>query len=411
MLLLAEQGTIEFLQVQGLHALLPHLYLNGHRPEPGAATVLFGLAAALFYLLLALAVSLRMGRREERLGWTRGARIAWRALVFVGYFALLELSLHAWTAGNPHEMYVPDPKAFWAANPQYLQEEAAAFNKVHSGRTLATLDGIMDQEHPPERQPGTWRLMFLGHSQLLSIGRLRYAGYATYPKVLQQSGDRGPAGEVLECINAGISGYSSWQGLLLLRQLAPRYRPDVAVLSFSYHDANIAFSTDEEVMTDNPRVHALRSLLYTSKVYLLVRRLLMKGRAAWNDAEQEQARTLRVTPEQYERNLRAMARLAREGGFRVAILSEPTHTRPIGKNSERNREIARRVSQEEGALFLDVRDVFDRMTQEQRDGYFDDDIHMSEAGHREVARQVQAALEKAGLLTPAPRGDQARPLL
>lgn len=408
MLLLAEQGSIEFLEVQGLHALLPHVYLNGNRPEPGADTVLFGLAAALFYLLLAVAVSRRFARREERDGWTRGARVAWRGLVFLGYFALLEVSLHAWTAGNPYEMYLPDPKAFWTANPQYLSEEAREFHAVHSGRSLNTLDGILDQEHPPERKPGTFRLMFLGHSQLLSIGPQRYAGSATYPKVLQDSGDRGPAGEILECINAGISGYSSWQGLMLLRNLAPRFRPDMVVLSFSYHDANIAFSTDEEVMTDDPRVHALRALLYRSKLYLLVRRLILKGRAAWNDAESARARALRVTPEQYERNLRAMARLAKEGGFRLAVLSEPTHTIPIGTNSQRYREIARRVCREEGALFLDVRESFDRMTQEQRDEYFDDDIHMSKAGHREVAREVQAALEKAGILTTGPAAGAVR---
>lgn len=404
MLLLADQGPLEFLEVQGLHALLPHLYLNGNRPEPGASTVVFGLGAAAFYLVLAWLLSRRLARREEARGWTAPRRAGWRLLVLAAYFALLELSLHAWTAGNPYEMFVPDPKAFWAANPRFMEEEAREFHRVHSGRTLAPLDGIMDREHPPERRPGTWRILFLGHSQLLSIGPQRYAGPATYPKVLQDSGARGPAGEALECLNAGISGYSSWQGLLLLRQLAPRYRPDAVVLSFSYHDANNAFSTDEEIMTDDPRVHAARAFLYRSKVYLLVRRLILKGRAAWNDAESALARTRRVTPEQYERNLRAMARLAREQGFRLAVLSEPTHTPPIGKNSEQHREIARRVCGEEGLPFLDVRADFDALSQEQRDADFDDDIHMSVAGHREVARVIQPDLESAGWLTPGPGG-------
>lgn len=401
MLLLAEQGSIEFLEPQGLHALLPHLYLNGNRPEPGAETVLFGLVAAAFYLLLALVVSRRMAAREERLSWSRRARAAWRAAVLIGFFALLELSLQAWTVGNPYEMFVPDPKAFWTANPSFMRQEAHDFHKQHSGRGLQPINSILDQEIGPERQQDTWRILFLGHSQVLSIGRMRYAGSATYPKVLQASGDRGPQGQALECVNAAISGYSSWQGLLLLRQLAPSYRPDVVVASFSYHDANTAFSTDEEVMTDDPRVHALRALLYRSKVYLLVRRLILKGRAAWNDAEREKARTQRVTGDQYERNLRTLARMGRENGFRLVVLSEPTHTPEIGKTSARHREIARRVCAEEGILFLDVRADFDRLTQAERDRLFDDDIHMTKAGHRAVADEVQAGLEKAGLLTPA----------
>lgn len=417
MLFLADEGALEFLEPQGLHALLPHLYLNGNRPEPEASTVLFGLAVGGLYLLLAGALSWRLGRLEVGRSFSTAARVGWRLLLVVGFFLAWELSLQAWTMGNPYEMFIPDPAAFWKANPEYLQDQAQALHRVHSGRRYLAMDGILDPEFPPERTPGTWRLMVLGHSQVLSIQPHRYGGRLTYPKLLPGLGMKGPGGEPLECINAAISGYSSWQGLLLLKNLAPRYRPDVVVCAFSYHDANFAFSTDAEVMTDDPRVHALRAALYRSKVYLLIRRVVLKGKAAWNDRARGSARVPRVTVAQYEANLRAMARLARQYGFRLAFLSEPTRTDRVAEVSRQYRETAQRIAREEGAVFLDVRREVQQGPPQRREAMYDDEIHLTVFGHREVARLVAEGLRQAGLLSgpaalapePVPTRPQAPP--
>lgn len=381
MLLVAQEGAQEFLRVQGLHAMLPHLFVTGNRPDPGWETVLFGLASGAVYLLLALAASLRFERRDRGEGRRRWG---WRVLLFLGFFAAWELSLQAWSAGNPYETFVPDPARFWTGRAD------SGPRQLHAER----VDGLFDTQYLPQRTPGRYRIFFMGDSQAISLGPDRYGGDRTYPKVLGESA-QGPNGEPVEAINGGISGYSSWQGLLLLRSVGVGYQPDLVVAGFGYHDSTMAFSPDAEAMTDDPRVHLLRSILYRSKVYLLVRQVLLRRQGLANLRKAERARVPRVSVPEFEANLRAMVALGRQHGFRVAVLWEPFRDPHVGYNTREYREAVQRV---DGVAVLDLYTPIAALTPEERARLFDDAIHLTEEGHRTAARLAAEELRKAGLL-------------
>lgn len=388
MLLLADLSLQELLQVQGLHALLPHLYITGNRPDPSWESVLFGLASGLVWLLVALLASLRLRRREGAANWSAARARVWRLLVVLGFFVCWEASLQVWSAQNPNETYVADPVTFWAGRPM----------PTSSQLSVQRLEGLFDGDYPFERTPGRYRIMFLGDSQAISVQPQRYGGPRTYPKVLAALEYLGPAGEPLETINAAISGYTSWQGLLLLRNLGLEYHPDLVVAAFGYHDSAQATSPDSQVMTDDPRIHRLRTLLYRSRIYLLIRKLALRRHSAAADRDPGSLKVPRVSVPEFEANLRAMADLGRRHGFRLAVFLEPFRDDHVGVATREYREAARRVAGQEGLAILDVFTPVAEMDPVERESLFDDDIHLRASGHRRLAHLVAEELTAAGLL-------------
>ncbi len=388
MLLLADQGSQEFLKVQGLHALLPHLYVTGNQPDPSWGTVVFGLVSGTALLLLALLFSFRLTRREHLANWSRGRRVAWRLAVFLAFFACWEVSLQVWAWQDTNEVYLADPVTFWSGRP----------NDLPGPLTVQRLGGIFDADYPPQREPGGYRILFLGDSKAISIQPYRYGGARTYPKRLAGLDVVASGGQPLETINAAISGYTSWQGLLLLRSLGLKYRPDLVVAAFGYHDSVPVISPDSQIMTDDPRVHLARTILYRSRIFLLLRKIALRADSDKAKRRLEGPRVARVSESEYQSNLRAMVDLGRQNGFRVAVLFEPFRDAHVGESTRSYREAAIRLAREVDLTILDLYTPIAAMTPEQRRVLFDDDIHMTVEGHRLVARLVAEGLEKAGLL-------------
>jgi len=402
MLLLADQSLQEFLQVQGLHALLPYLYVTGNRPDLSSDSVGFGLASGLTLLLCALLASLRLRRRERVANWSPGWMRAWRLAVVLGFFLVWEASLQVWSAQNPFETYVADPVTFWAGRPMPSVSQLS----------VQRLDGLFDTDHSSAKDPGRYRIVFLGDSQAISVQPHRYGGPRTYPKFLAALEYLGPAGEIVESVNAAISGYTSWQGLLLLRNLGLAYHPDLVVAAFGYHDSAQARSPDSQVMTDDPRIHRLRTVLFRSRIYLLIRTLALRRQSAAADRDPGSLNVPRVSVPEYEANLRAMAELGRRNGFRLAVLLEPFRDAHVGVATREYREAARRVAAQEGLVVLDAYTPLAQLTPGERQALFDDDIHLKALGHRRVAHLVAEELTAAGLLrreTPTPRQGTASP--
>ena len=201
-------------------------------------------------------------------------------------------------------------------------------------------------------------------------------------------------------INAGVPGFSSWQGVMLCRELVA-YQPDLVVFAFGYHDCRDAFATDRAVLTDDPVVHQVRSLAYRCQLFLLLR----KGALAMRESQEEKAAkmephmpTCRVPLGEFDQNLREVVRMGRTHGFRVAFLIEPlAHGNGRTELMRPYQDDMRRVAREEGALVLDVFTPMQRITPPGNGPYWDDEIHMSSQGHEAVARILLEQLMQSGL--------------
>ena len=402
---LAQAEDLDYYLLPGSETGMAHQLLSGHIPILAPDSLVLGLAMGASLLLLARLLSLVVDRRQGSGRLSGRQALLLRLAIFVGFFAAWELALQS-GPHRPEETYIPDPLAFWKANP------AVAQRVLETGKGLVGVDrrrqvGLFDQDHAGPKPPGTWRIAFMGDSQVLSSNGQPYAGNLTYSKALEahlgRDGLAGPQGQPVEILNAGMSGYSSWQGLMLLRSEVLRLEPDVVVEAFGYHDSNLGLSVDREVLTDDPWTFEVRTRLYRSRVCVLLRNLLLRIQAARNDRSDPSTRVPRVPPAQFAENLRTLERMGREHGFRVVFLLEPLRDPGDWDRSRDHREAARRTAQELGVPLLDGFQLFREMSQQERDRLFHDAIHLTPAGHARMEELVRRGLVETRLLAPVPR--------
>lgn len=226
---------------------------------------------------------------------------------------------------------------------------------------------------------------------------------SAWPQYLQGLLERWPGaeGRRYEVLNAGVAGYSSYQGLQRARQEAERYEPDLLLVSFGWNDLPAAVGQpDKSFRPPAAAFVALLERLARSKLFLWFKQLsLVEG--------PPQLVGPRVSIDDYEQNLAAFLELARARGIGVAFLTRP-HRLTEGEQralpgwrgsvpdyNDRVRAFAARV----GATLIDVQRHFEARADPEGDFY--DDAHFSEAGHNAMSELVLERLREDGLLVPA----------
>ena len=207
-----------------------------------------------------------------------------------------------------------------------------------------------------------------------------------------------------EVINAGVAGYSSYQGLQRFMQEVDLYEPDLIFVSFGWND--LAQAVGE------PDKHYRQK----SKAAILILRILIKYRTYQVIQHYVQAPRLaqlakaelppRVSLEDYVDNMRRFAELGRERGIAVVFLSRPYKysTEEILHNSSwrsrvplYNRRLAE-FAAAQGEHFIDVQAHYELHTQ----GLFSDEAHFyTEGGMAEMGRLLLRELEARHLLGDA----------
>jgi len=188
---------------------------------------------------------------------------------------------------------------------------------------------------------------------------------------------------------------------MLLRSEVLPLQPDVLVEAFGYHDGNGALCHDHEVLTDSLALWRTRTVLYQSRVFLLLRTLMLRRQANLNDAAAEKDRVQRVPPKQFKRNLQTLLDLGQKHSFRVVFLLEPLRDPQDWQRTRWHMAAARELARERDILLIDGFEAFARMSQPDREACFDDAIHLNQAGHKILAELVRDDLRQAGILVSA----------
>jgi lysophospholipase L1-like esterase len=188
-------------------------------------------------------------------------------------------------------------------------------------------------------------------------------------------------------INAGVYGYTSFQGVRRLRECLT-YEPDLVLVSFGANDAHLVGGTDAAYARRLTQRRAMLRLLNLSRLGQLVLAALDKVDARMRHTEP----TRRVEIEEYRANLGEMVRLCRERGARPVLLTRPfqghTHDPESWKSMGPDYN---QVTREVGAkLDVPVIDVFKEF--KKRRHLFEDESHFTVAGHWEAARFIYQEL-------------------
>ncbi|MCR5661754.1 MAG: hypothetical protein K6G50_06465 [bacterium] len=305
------------------------------------------------------------------------------------------MSLHSWNA-HPGA-YAPNPRAFWTAS--------FAFDR-NIKKTKKFKSIIFDKDYLYKKPDNTYRIIFMGDSQAISDLKQVYTFY-TYPKLVEQKAKaqnlKAPEGKNLEIINAGISGYTSYQGYLILSSYLLDLEPDLVMPAFGYHEASPAITADKDAFPENKYLWKIRSTLYKSEIFLLFRNLSLHLQAEIADkgGNSVKHRTCRVTIPDFKKNLKRFITLGNEHNFRVIFITEPYH---YYKDYQRTKPY--RIAEKEVAAKLDVPVIdacekFRDFSSKELDEFFEinDMVHFRRPGAEKMADIVLEGLIDNGILT------------
>ncbi len=237
----------------------------------------------------------------------------------------------------------------------------------------------------PVKPPGVFRIIALGDSN--TFGWAVDDG-ANWPSQLQRLFTGSHKG--VEVINAGVWGYSSFQGLRRLKEILP-FNPDLVLVSFGGNDAHQVLVPDAEYVKRHDRIERLARL--TRRL-----RLAQLAVAGWDRLEMATGTTGRLVPrvtlDEYSSHLREIVRLARARGIQVVLLTRPF----MGSSTDPTlwktyapafNQATLDTGRGENTLVIDVYRLFRDHPQ-----YFDDEAHFGVEGNRVAAELLHAQLSK-----------------
>jgi lysophospholipase L1-like esterase len=243
-----------------------------------------------------------------------------------------------WGPGDPfygRKFFLADPLLIWRARPNYRGPHGYQFSGATINIELNNL-GLHDDEVTPKKQ-GDVRILNIGDSATWGLNLTRRAdNYSDQlEKILNQQADPKTHYEV---INAGIIGYSSLQGAEFLRVLLDELELDAVTVFFGNNDSAPGGRDLDRVST---LAKGPFHFLFRNWFFLKLRKFYhdLKAKTKTKSLKDEPAPQnpnfpvsrkeylespfLRVSPEQYEKNLRAIVRMCRDQGVRVVLLKVP----------------------------------------------------------------------------------------
>jgi len=188
--------------------------------------------------------------------------------------------------------------------------------------------GFRDDERPAAKAPSTFRVLCLGDSWTFGANVNRQQ---TYPYRLGVRLREAYPDAQIEVWNLGVMGYSSYQGLELLRRRAHELHPDLVVIGYAMNDGRVPGWRDRDMSSYRVSQWLSRLELFKLLHYFtlltkyrptsLSERLHAKAAqpAAAADYMTMQEWT-RVAPTDYEANITAMIELARSRGAGVILV-------------------------------------------------------------------------------------------
>ncbi len=280
---------------------------------------------------------------------------------------------------NPHREqsgFVHDDKLFWKlkANNPIWQVNASGFR----GPDLAG-------ENPKEEI----RILCLGDSCTFGLGTGGVPYEQTYPALLGETppGLRGASNASLRFrgVNFGCPGYTSYQGLVLLRQRIAAIKPNIVIAYFGINDGFDAFGySDKDQRAVQFSTGSFGSMFNKSALYSSLTRLIIgvKQHAKTNPP---MAQIERVNIGDYHENLENIAQTAKRFGAKSFFIAPPYLESDGSLNCEIHRihkpsinvmpELRNAVAAGEQVLFPAP-----------------DNVHPTPAGHAAMARAIAKRL-------------------
>jgi len=249
--------------------------------------------------------------------------------------------------------FVYDPDLIWSP-----RKGIAPFNS----------QGYRAIEITPAKTPGSIRIFTLGDSNTLGGLGKNDPSWPTYLEDLLRRENND-----IQIINAGVYGYSSFQGLRRFQQ-ALKFQPDLVLISFGWNDALQVTFPDAEFAARPIRTLQLDAIL----LRLRLGQLVLAALDTYFFAKKEEL-VPRVSLVDYNTNLTNMTQLANRMNIKIVLLTRPTEQEHPSRYDLTTIDVANNA----GVPFIDIYQLF-----RERHEYFQDTSHFNEEGHRTMAKII-----------------------
>jgi lysophospholipase L1-like esterase len=246
-----------------------------------------------------------------------------------------------WEDSHTLLLFSPDPHLLWRLKPnirmkleetpeQYGGYIASSRKEPYAFEVRTNSRGFNSPEFDCSGKGDARRVVTLGDSRTMAEGIPLEGLYSRRLEALLNA----LPGRRHQVINAGVSGYSSYQGLVVLERELLACAPDVVTVLFGINDQDVdqGISDREKALLFDSSATRLRAWTNRSMIIYALRRGFWRVRA-WllgsTPAEpvyygDPKARVPRVSLDEYAQNLHRFADLGRRYGFWPVFLVLPT---------------------------------------------------------------------------------------
>ena len=283
--------------------------------------------------------------------------------------------------------YDRDPILFWKLKRRF----SGQVSENHPWHVTINSQRMRGADRPLEKPPGTFRIILIGDSTTFGWG---VAEEQTYGRVLETLFQNSHPQANVEVLNAGVPGYSSYQGSKYLKRDLLKYRPDVVLVYFGLNDLTGAryHADKEQRFFENYQANPVASLAYRLRTYQLLCDVVSRYTTETRfDAYFAATRHFRVAPEDYRANLNAMKELGWTHGFQTFFIT-PVWYDQRGELFDYPFWLERQITMLAGVSpVIDTYSVVKREKSHAGE-LFLDTAHPTKQGHRLIAETIHQAL-------------------
>ncbi len=287
------------------------------------------------------------------------------------------------------DVYKRDARLMWRFRPGITTSSRLFSNLDYTINSL----GMRGPE--PSDDPGAYRIIALGNSCTFGWG---VPLEDTWVRRLERLLNEQLPGRKIELINAGVPGYSSFQGKRYLADELLELKPDMVLVMFGNNDHYPAGRgiSDSAQQLDNSLLIKAQNLLSRLRLYQLLRKLLLSLSSDELPRLDELGGVKRVSRPEFFSNLREIVGIVRKAGAQPVLLVPPVASLEgyFGEGISSFHQLHKvyqqeivRASQYEAVPLIDLQAVFDRYNTLYNSAA-DDPIHFNSQGHAVAAETI-----------------------
>lgn len=345
---------------------------------------------------------------------TRRHIILYSFILFISFFLITETVLrvlnfkyarsplyfkfHFLNQGRMERLFNEDSDLFWVLKPGQVVKWKKPI-EINSR-------GFRGPEFDPVKRPQECRIVCLGDS-------CTFIGREPYPQMIQNLVNTMNIINKIQVINAGVPGYSSYQGLILLKKRVLPLHPDVITVSYGWNDHWLSHGFSDKLRRQpDKEIIGIREIANKMKIYQFLNYIIARLQQFGDSRDTVDSSKYRVSLKDYKHNLLSMIKTCREHTIKLFLLTAPSalsagnishylvddgycdDMEKLPELHQQYNDIVRTVGSQESIPVIDTDALFNDTGIEQlfADPY-KNPIHFNERGHALLARLIINNLE------------------